>query len=673
MKKTLIILLVCLLSVASGYAKQKDSSYFQMGVERWDDKDYEEALQFFERDLQQNPENGKAYAYVASIYLVNNNLEEAQKKYELALKYMKKKDSEARYICCMGMAGCMLASGDTIKSIETLTTAITLMPETADPYIYRANIYLMCERYDEALADFSKAESLEGDFIYDATIGTGKCLLLMERYDKAIEWLNKAIPLNENGSNKPYLYLAKCYYAKKQYKLMAENLVEAFDKWIDDDVIEYLNEVSRPTYSFLSARLQVKLNENPDSYKWLFICGLLNEDVAKYRKAIDYYHRASDIKDNSELRGMIAFCCEKEGDFAHALKEYEIAAKLDSTADMWYYLGAMNMNLFMYDEAISCLDKYVLAYPENEYGYGTRGMAKWYNGDVEGAAEDLTISAEFGMAYSYGVLGTLYQYSGDTIRAKEAFLKNIELDTIPDNGVVGISMLFLEGKEAAINWMKENKDKVGDEADYTYACIYSISGDLDSAAYYLERDLMRSRESYSHMQHDFDLENLRRSPLFNELLEKYKPVPVDGCGKDSLLYEEKSVSVSMTKTSGGVYSVDCKVNDLPLSFIFDTGAADVSLSSVEAAFMFKNKYLSATDVIGKAHFMTATGEVYPGTIINLKKVNIGGVEVNNVRASVVKNQSAPLLLGQSVLNRFGKVEIDYKAKSIKITRMKKKY
>lgn len=48
-------------------------------------------------------------------------------------------------------------------------------------------------------------------------------------------------------------------------------------------------------------------------------------------------------------------------------------------------------------------------------------------------------------------------------------------------------------------------------------------------------------------------------------------------------------------------------------------------------------------------------------------MNIGGLELKNVRASVVKNQRAPLLLGQSVLSRLGKIEIDNDKKIIKVT------
>ena len=56
-----------------------------------------------------------------------------------------------------------------------------------------------------------------------------------------------------------------------------------------------------------------------------------------------------------------------------------------------------------------------------------------------------------------------------------------------------------------------------------------------------------------------------------------------------------------------------------------------------------------------------------GTIINLREVDFGGLKLKDVKASVVKNQRAPLLLGQTVLGRLGKIEIDNKNKKIIIT------
>ena len=53
-------------------------------------------------------------------------------------------------------------------------------------------------------------------------------------------------------------------------------------------------------------------------------------------------------------------------------------------------------------------------------------------------------------------------------------------------------------------------------------------------------------------------------------------------------------------------------------------------------------------------------------IIKVIGVGGGGEELINVRASVVRNQQAPILLGQSVLGRLGKIEIDNEKRVLKV-------
>ena len=130
--------------------------------------------------------------------------------------------------------------------------------------------------------------------------------------------------------------------------------------------------------------------------------------------------------------------------------------------------------------------------------------------------------------------------------------------------------------------------------------------------------------------------------------------------------EEVTYEIPFT-TSNGVNKVDCTINGLPLNFIFDTGASIVTISQVEANFMFKNGYLTAQDILGKRRYETADGTIGVGTEINIRHINFGGVELTDVRASVVGTQKASLLLGQSVLKRLGKIEIDNERRVLKIT------
>lgn len=118
------------------------------------------------------------------------------------------------------------------------------------------------------------------------------------------------------------------------------------------------------------------------------------------------------------------------------------------------------------------------------------------------------------------------------------------------------------------------------------------------------------------------------------------------------------------KKLGGVYLVPCKLNDLSLDFIFDTGASDVSISLSEAQFMLKNGYLNENDLIGSQAYKMADGSISEGTIVVIRRLEIGGMVLNNIRASIVHSLEAPLLLGQSALEPFGGFYVDYDNSSL---------
>ena len=109
---------------------------------------------------------------------------------------------------------------------------------------------------------------------------------------------------------------------------------------------------------------------------------------------------------------------------------------------------------------------------------------------------------------------------------------------------------------------------------------------------------------------------------------------------------------------GGVYMVPAKVNGLPLKFIFDTGASEVSISLTEAIFMAKNGYLEEKDIEGTSFAQLADGSVAENTRIRIKSIEIGELTINDVSATVVHNAGAPLLLGQSAIKKLGRIEFD---------------
>jgi aspartyl protease family protein len=113
------------------------------------------------------------------------------------------------------------------------------------------------------------------------------------------------------------------------------------------------------------------------------------------------------------------------------------------------------------------------------------------------------------------------------------------------------------------------------------------------------------------------------------------------------------------REESGVYFVPIKLNGVDMEFVFDTGASSISISETEAMFLWKQGKLKENDIKENVQFIDANGDISNGTRINLREVQIGDLIVYDVEASVVHNQQAPLLFGQSAMNRFGKITIDY--------------
>jgi aspartyl protease family protein len=129
-------------------------------------------------------------------------------------------------------------------------------------------------------------------------------------------------------------------------------------------------------------------------------------------------------------------------------------------------------------------------------------------------------------------------------------------------------------------------------------------------------------------------------------------------------YDDPGSNIVKMKSENGVYKIPIFINDTKMNFIFDTGASDITISATEARFLYKQGTLQQEDVLGKQQYQIADGSIAEGTIINLRTVKIGKKTLKNVKASIVHNMEAPLLLGQSALAQFGKVSIDYNRNEI---------
>lgn len=109
---------------------------------------------------------------------------------------------------------------------------------------------------------------------------------------------------------------------------------------------------------------------------------------------------------------------------------------------------------------------------------------------------------------------------------------------------------------------------------------------------------------------------------------------------------------------GGVYRIPCSVNGAKMKFIFDTGASNVCLSLSMAEYLYDNDYITSDDILGKGSSSVADGRIVDHVIINIRDIEISGNHIKNVQAVVIDGQNAPLLMGQSAIQKIGPITLN---------------
>ncbi len=438
-------------------------------------------------------------------------------------------------------------------------------------------------------------------------------------------------------------------------------------------VIETLKADRKYSEAILKKRIKDGAENKP---RWQGMLALYYYNLRDFELALkEFLQILNDYGIKNELAGYVADCYDELGmpeDAALTLKESEEAQIKENP---WYYyclLGGYYQDCGRYGDAISVFDKAIEEDPADAFAYYKSGWCYEFLGDDAKALERYSSGIEMDDRHPYIFLmrGEIYQKQGKKELADADFKAVVEKDTVlRDGSCRQYALHFLGRDKEALEWQDSLAVKFPDDPGtyYDQACLYSSMGRTEDALKAIKTALERGYNNFRHIADDDDLDPIRNIPEFVSLVEKYKAEHLTFVEKlrgelraesaDSL--DSGTITeVAFKRHQGGTFEIPCEVNGLPLQMLFDTGASSVTLSSVEANFMLKNDYLSAKDLGGKEYYRIADGGVTEGTLVTLREVKIGDFVLKNVKASVVTSQKAPLLLGQSVMERFGTITID---------------
>lgn len=693
-----ITALICLLTLPALAAKKGDDQPYNItrALEELQAGNYAEAMGYVEKEVSANPKSGEANLITGVIYYSAEMYGNAIQPLDQAVKYLPKKGTFPRSDALYYRGQCYFALGDTIKALNDINVAVKLSPDDTDLYSWRGYLLFCMGNLDASDADYKKL--LE---INKADTRSMVCLGLNEftrgNFRQAAEWCDKALQLDTDYAA-TYALRANAYMEQRQFRKAADDIVRALELQ-NRTAFDEIDADDPEMVAAMHEKLNYKMVVDASNVMWPYFEGQLYEATHDYENAIAAYSAANKISPSAQAYNRMGQCYYNQLDFSTALECSEYAIDLDPDDINYKVDKASRLTMLgRGGEAVALLDE-LLAESSDEATKQDlifrRAMLKSFSGDFAGAAQDYTLYMASDAGLSDDVRMTATVLRGDCYRlADNAALAAADYNRVikQSNGDVASTGILLPyaysglgENDKAIEVLQEYiaaNDDDKKNAYYNAACVYARIGDNAKAMECLNKAVDCGYDDCVRLLQDYDLISLRETKEFDALFLRLGFVPTSG-NDESQTTQMPAVDADEASGSrvasgngvteipftrkGGVTEVKCHINGLPLHFVFDTGAATVSMSNVEATFMYKNGYIKDKDIIGTQQFIDATGSVSEGTIIRLAEVDLGGVTLKDVQASVVNSQAAPLLLGQTVLARLGRIEIDNDRQVIRIT------
>ncbi|MFA5543807.1 MAG: tetratricopeptide repeat protein [Bacilli bacterium] len=678
MKKSILIII----SIFATVFCTAQSYNFEQGVKAFKEDNLEQALDFFGRELNDNPKNPVAYFYCAVIYKYNENYAAALSNINNSIKNFTKKDKEWLASAYKLRADINVEIENFDKAFEDYALAIKMTPNDLDFYIDRAQVYFDLKKYEKSESDYRQVLKIDESNLL-GWAGLGRNYLSQKKYNEAEQTLNKLIKLDPEYTG-GYYYRSLLYIEQKKYDEAINDIFQCFliDE-TDRQVRSLFVSFAKKNPSLALSKVNAKIAANPQNDSWYFIRAQIQETKSNFISAIEDYSKVmelTDVRFKSSILEYRADCYKNAGVYSKSIADYTESISLDSTnAYMYGYRADAKRLMGDYQGAINDFTLAINIEPREDWFYYRRGWVKDeflkdYKGGLDDYNEAISINKDY--AYTYLNRGRLYfEKLNSPEKGKLDFERILLLDSIvkSEGNCKHFALFHLGRKNDAIQWANKIIEQYPTEGNYyDLACLFSLMNEQKDAIENLTLAFQNGYRDFTHLSKDDDLDNIRNTPEFKNLVLEWQEVFENSLkvelNERPLMTEKKSetVTIPMAPKGSGIYEVSCKVNDLRLNFIFDTGASEISISQTEALFMLKNGYLNSNDIMGKQSYMDANGNISIGTKIRLRQVDFGGLILENITASVVHNDKAPLLFGQSALGKYGKIIIDNQKNTITI-------
>ena len=484
-------------------------------------------LENVQKALQSEPNNGVAWAYVATIYRMQRKPEQALEAATKAITLLRAKPARRAMVYSL-RSDIYTDLDDGVKALMDLHSAIKDAPDTPDLYLKRGNLYGAMGQYDLAEVDMRKVASLDPKNPI-GYIGLAVIAMQQERQEDAIQNLNEAIKV---APDEGFLY-----YLRANVYIQLEHYNEAMDDIIytianslaNEDTYTLLNIIAAQAMPTLEAKLKAVESVNKTG-EYLFLIGLAHQNIGDNKGALEYYQKVTERRELDDVvASSIATAYQGIGDYSSALKYIDEAISLDPTDYTYIYTKAQILsedgNL---RRALAESNKYVSLVPDDADGYYQRAQIKSKSQDLQGAIDDYSKVIELSDTYLWAYIKRADRYTalGRKDAATADYRKVIEI--LQEQDATDMTMAYayqsLGEQEQALATIAKCIEGAPDNAElyYSISGVYGRMGKTEQALDNLRIALEKGYKDLIYIEDDTDIAALRDNPQYKALIQQYK-------------------------------------------------------------------------------------------------------------------------------------------------------
>lgn len=492
-------------------------------------------MEVYQQELDADPQNYEVYFRRANEYYNLSQYLRALSDINEAIKYTPDTETDLLFQEYTLRANIYIMTDKAEDALADLIRACQLDPTSLTALYLKANTELELGKYAEAKNDFQKLQRNDPRNL-EALFGLARIAVKENNLGLANEYVDQAVTFEPSNST--------AYFQRANVKKMMGNNTGAVDDLIiaisidkeNTSALSRLVAMSNEDYNAVITGLTSAMQQAPAVGMFVYLRAIIAMSHYRYKAAIDDFHTIIDenLYNYHGIYGSLAECLFGLGKYQEALTEVNQAMSMTPENGQYYILRAkIRRAMGDYDRALESADAALEKLPSAPLALLEKGLCleseKKYR-DASSIIGEAIMDEPNNPVFYLIRANLLSNYLKESGAARTLYERILDLD-YPDNSVKsykGFAYMKLNKRADAISWIESilsNTKDVDGSINYVAACLYAQMGNKEKAFDCMERSLENGYANY----YDWTLyddsvvsvDPIRKESRFKALLEQY--------------------------------------------------------------------------------------------------------------------------------------------------------